>query len=181
MYLDAEATLEEALESAYKRFKIKGIAPMECCRLVSYDSSEDNIQCSFTGKESQLVRDILAELPLSSELLLEICDEGADFEVYEPGGIQTKVYTVDVNSADIDGPVSVRVQKNITLRQYKQIIATKLNLKADNISVAVLKYSPYTQLLETDTAFIEEVCKAKRNYLYQHFLSNLISLFSGES
>lgn len=160
VYLDADATLEEALESAYKRFKIKGIAPLERCRLVAYDSSEDNIQCSFTGKETELVRDILTELPLSSELLLEICDEGAEFEVYQPGGIQQRVYTVDPQTADIDGPVPVRVQKNLTVKEYKQILAMKLNIKADHIVAAVLKYPSCAQLLDKDNALIgqEEVC-----------------------
>lgn len=152
IYLDSDATLKEALESAYRRFKIEHIASLERCRLVAYDSIEENIQCSLEGKEDDLVRDVLADLPLSSDLLLEIRDDDANFEVYLPDGVHIKVYTVDINTADIDGPLSMRVQKTTTIGKFKEILANKLGLDVNEILVAVLKYTSYASLLEINNA-----------------------------
>lgn len=158
IFLSSDATLEIALENAHKRFKFCNIAPIERCRLVAYDSSDENVQCSFDGKESEPIRDILSDLPLAmnSEFLLEIRDEDSNFEVYVPGDIETKVYTVDLNTSDIDGPTAVRVNKNVLIKQYKQILATKLDMSVDDIAIAILKYTAYAALLDNDNAILAD-------------------------
>lgn len=155
MFLGSDATLEEALESAHKRFKLQNIAPMSRCRLVAYDSNEENVLCSFDGKEAEQIRDLLSEVS-SSELLLETRDEDSKFEVYVPGDIETKVYTVDTCSADIDGPFNVRIHKNATVRKYKEKLAQNLSIPIDDILLAAFKYSATATLLDLDTAILSD-------------------------
>lgn len=150
MFLSSDATLEEALESAHKRLKLQHIA-MERCRLVAYDSNEELVQCSFEGKDMEQIRDLLCEYS-TSELLLEIRDENAKFDVYVPGDIETKVYVVDTCAADIDGPLCVRVHKNKSVRKYKELLAQHLRLPIDDILMATFKFSP--TLLEQDNAIL---------------------------
>ncbi|XP_055315105.1 ubiquitin carboxyl-terminal hydrolase 47 isoform X3 [Sitodiplosis mosellana] len=155
MFLGSDATLEEALESAHKRFKLQNIVPMSRCRLVAYDSNEENVLCSFDGKESEQIRDLLSELS-SSELLLETRDEDSKFEVYVPGDIETKVYTVEMCSADIDGPSNVRIHKNATVRKYKEKLAQSLSVPIDEILLAAFKYSSTAALLDVDTSILSD-------------------------
>lgn len=155
MFLGSDATLEEALEGSHKRFKLQNIAAMSRCRLVAYDSNEENVLCSFDGKETEQIRNLLSELS-SSELLLEIRDENTEFEVYVPGDIETKVYTVDICSADIDGPFNVRINKNATVKKYKEILAHKLSKSIDDILLAAFKYSASAALLDQDNAILSD-------------------------
>lgn len=155
MFLGSDATLEEALESSHKRLKLQNIAPMSQCRLVAYDSNEENVQCSFDGKEQEQLRDLLNEFS-SSELLLEIREENATFSVYLPGDIETKVYLIKTCTIDIDGPFSIRVSKNTCVRKYKEILAESLSLPADDLLLATFKYSSSATLLDQDNAILSE-------------------------
>lgn len=148
IHIDADTTLEEALESAHRRFKLQNVAPIERCRLVAYDSNEENIQCSFDGKETERVNDILSNLQFPYDLLLEIRDEDGTFEPYACGEIETKAYKVDITTSDIDGPTIIRVQKAATIGEYKQLVANKLRLNVDEILFATLKYTAYATLLD---------------------------------
>lgn len=172
LFLGSDATLEEALDGAHKRFKLQNIAPMSRCRLVAYDSNEENVQCSFDGKETEQIRDLLAELS-SSELLLEIREEDAKFDVYVPGDIETKVFTVDMATADINGPFNVRVNKNATVKRYKEILAHHMQMPIDDILLATFKYSASAALLDQDNLILcdEDVStflfdRKKRNFFY---------------
>lgn len=173
VFLASDATLEEALESAHKRLKLQHIAPMERCRLVAYDSNEENVQCSFDGKELELIRDLLCEYS-SSELLLEIRDENTKFDVYVPGDIETKVYVVDTSAADIDGPHCVRVHKSKTVRKYKELLAHHLRLPIDDILMATFKFSP--TLLEQDNAILSDEDVSNRNSFSANEQITFISL-----
>lgn len=154
LFLGSDATMEEALENAHKRFKLQNIAPMSRCRLVAYDSNEENVLCSFDGKDSELIHDLLGEVS-SSELLLEIRDENIEFDVYVPGDIETKIYTVDSNTSDIDGPTNVRINKNATVRKYKEILAQNIGVPVDELILAAFKYSTAT-LLDQDNAILSD-------------------------
>lgn len=149
IFLGADATLEEALENVHKRLKLHSVAPMSRCRLVAYDSCEENIQCSFDGKDQQQIRDLMNDVT-SNELLLEIRDEESPFDVYVQGDIDTKVFTVDMATSDIDGPINVRVHKNATVEEYKRTLSRKLHMPVDEMLVATLKYSANASLLKSD-------------------------------
>lgn len=156
IHIDAETTLEEALDSAHRRFKLQNVASLERCRLVAYDSNEENIQCSFEGKETKHVNELLSNLQSPYDLLLEIRDEDGKFESYACGEIETKVYNVDTNTSDIDGPTIVRVQKTATIGDYKQLLATKLRLNVNDILLATLKYTAYATLLDMDRTVLSD-------------------------
>lgn len=166
LFLSSDTTLEEALDSAHKRLKLTSIVPMSRCRLIAYDSNEENVLSSFDGKDAELLRDLLSEFS-SSELLLEIREDGAKFDIYVPGDIETKVYTVDTCSADIDGPHIVRIHKNATVKLYKKKLAQQLNVPVDDIVLATFKYSSSATILEHDDVILsDEDVSILQWYLY---------------
>lgn len=161
VFLGSDSTIEEALENAYRRFKLQTIVPLSCCRLVAYDSNEENIVCSFDGKETEPLQDLLGDLS-TSDLLLEVRDEGSRFDVCVPGDIETRVYTVDTNSSDIDGPTIIRVHKTATVQIFSEMICQKLKKQfanANDILLAGLKYSVTASLLSDRNKLCDEnVC-----------------------
>lgn len=150
IHVDSESTLEEVLEMSHRRFKLQPVAPLERCRLVAYEESEENIHCSLEGKEGECLVELLNKLNSACSLLLEIRDEDDVFESYACGEIETKVYNVDTVTSDIDGPTIVRVQKAATVGEYKQLVARKLKLSVDDILLATLKYATHASLLEVN-------------------------------
>lgn len=170
IFLGADATLEEALENVHRRYKLHNVAPISRCRLVAYDSGEENIQCSFDGKETDQIRDLLID-PTSSDLLLEVRDEDSSFDIYMPGNIETKVYTVDINSSDIDGPMNIRVHKHAQIKEYKKILGQKFSLNTDDILLATLKCSGTASLLENDTKPLSN--EDVSSYLHSIYLNTM--------
>lgn len=156
IHMASDATLEETLTNVHNRFKLRGIVPIERCRLVAYDHSDENVHCSFEGRDQELIRDLMSDLPIISELLLEVRDENAIFDPIAPGSIETKIYTVDINSADIDGPMTMRVQKSMRVCDYKRLLTNKFGWDCDEIAMAVLKYSSHASLMEIDIATLHQ-------------------------
>lgn len=155
IYMSSDSTLEETLNNVHCRLKLNGVVPEERCRLIAYDHLEENPYSSFDGKDTELLRDLM-DLPIRCELFFEIRDENSVFEPIAPDSIQTKVYSVDINTADIDGPISMRVQQNLTVAEYKKLLAAKLGWNAEEIVLAVLKYSSHATLLEIDIATLKQ-------------------------
>lgn len=62
--------------------------PLERCRLVKYEEFHDSLECSFEGQEQEPIWEVLGGVRSSYkfDLLLEIREEGRQFEVYKPGG-----------------------------------------------------------------------------------------------
>lgn len=171
VHMASDATLEETLSNVYNRFKLRGVVPLERCRLVAFDYSDENIHCSFEGKDKELIRDLMGDLPIISELLLEVRDESVEFEPVSPGSIETKVYTVAMNSADIDGPILIRVQKDMSVGAYKKLLASKLGWNANEIVMAVLKFSSHASLMEIDIASLHQ-----EDVSIEHIISIYIQL-----
>lgn len=169
IYLSPEARLEDALEMVYNRLKVRSVAPMERCRLVAYDSIDDNIYCSLEGREQDFVQDIVADLPSNgSELRLEWREEGSEFKKFLPGGIQTNIFLVNAMTSDFDGPTVVRVQKTMTVREYKQLLAKKLSIKPNGMQMAILKLSGDVIEVKNDDNTLEE---ARINHKAKVFVS----------
>lgn len=159
VYMSGDSTLAETLEDAYNRIA-KNFAPLERCRLVGYDSAIDNCEISFEGKEKTEINEILNSLRSHTELLLEIREEGEEFEVYEAGGILTKVFQVDLTTSDIDGPINIRGMEHGTVLDYKKLVASKLGLDIDTMILAIRKYSTDERILDSDHSTIssEQIC-----------------------
>lgn len=170
IFMGSDGTLLEAVEHAQRRLKLSDVVPIERCRLVAYDSTEENVVCSFDGKESECLVDLLQDLEPTSELLFEMRAEDETFEVYKPGSIETRVFLVDSLSSDISGPINVRVAKNATIGRYKQLLAEKLNYNVEDLAVSVQKYAPIILEVDKNSICDEEVILDE--YLHRKTMSD---------
>ncbi|XP_055620915.1 ubiquitin carboxyl-terminal hydrolase 47 [Toxorhynchites rutilus septentrionalis] len=156
MYLLNESSLAETLEEAYRCLNVKGVVPIERCRLVAYDRQREVIEKSFEGDEDKLIGDVLRQLERSNELLLETREEHEVFEPYLPDGVMTKLYRVDICSRDVDGPISIRASKNQTVLDYKMIIARKFLLNPKSITLALNEYKNGSRILLDNEATLRD-------------------------
>ena len=150
LFMMEDQTLKDALEDARERMCIDKFAPIERCRLVAYEFSKEKVVRSFEGQEDlPLGKSTMDILPL--EFLVETRDENMSFEVILPGGVITKVFTIDIDTGDIDGPVLVRGMSYGTVADYKKVVAKTLNLNEHEIIAALQKFSGKVCLLDCDT------------------------------
>ncbi|XP_065074039.1 ubiquitin carboxyl-terminal hydrolase 47 isoform X2 [Ochlerotatus camptorhynchus] len=156
MFLLIENTLAETLEEAYRVLQVKGIVPIERCRLVAYDRQREWIEKSFEGMENERIDDTMRELKRSSELLLETREEHEVFEPYLPDGLMTKVYHVNMATHDVDGPISIRVSKSQTVLDFKEIVARKLILNAKHVILALNEYKEGSKILTNNDASLRD-------------------------
>lgn len=153
----SDSSLKEIIEDAYSRLKVKSVAPMERCRLVAYDNSSDWIEKSFDGQEKDQVGDIMYKLQNRLELLLEVREDGKEFEKYYVGGITVKVYQIHCKAAnDIDGPLEVRAYEQKPISEFKKAIATRMGLKDEPMLVAVKRYGEKPSVLADDVTVKSE-------------------------
>ncbi|CRK93812.1 CLUMA_CG007339, isoform A [Clunio marinus] len=155
----SESTLKEVLEDAYSRLKIKSIAPIERCRLVAYDSPSDGIERSFEGMEKEQIGDIMYKLINRMELLLEVRDEGKEFEEYLQGGVTVKLYQIflSTSKSDIDGPFEVRAYEHKTIEHFKTSIRKNLGLDDTSpMTLAVKHYGSNAKILQDDVTVKSE-------------------------
>lgn len=148
----SESLLKEIVEDAYSRLKVKSTAPIDRCRLVAYDNSSDSIERSFEGMENDQMGDIMYKLQNQLELLLEVREEGKEFETYRVGGITTKVYQLQWSKAinDIEGPLEVRAYEQKPVSDFKSAIAKRMNLKNDSMLLAIKRYGEKASILGDD-------------------------------
>lgn len=156
LFLLNDTTLAETLEEAYRVLQVKGIVPIERCRLVAYDRQREWIEKSFEGEENERIDETLRKLKRSSELLLETRDEHEVFEPYLPDGVMTKVYNVNMVSGDVDGPISIRVSKNQTVLDFKEIVARKLVMNAKHVMLGLNGYNEGSRLLTNNDASLRD-------------------------
>lgn len=153
LFKTSDATLEETLKDAYSRLHLENIVPIERCRLVAYDSKTENCEVSFEQREQDEIGDIMRNLS-TNELLLEIREENSEFEIYQAGGIITRVYLVDTETPDIDGPIQIRCNGNGGIVEMKKLFGKKLGLKAAHINIAMVSVNGKATLLQNDDTTI---------------------------
>lgn len=143
IYMHNESTMTETISFALDKFKLDLLLPPECCRLVSYNCAQESIECSFEGREEDTIGDILnsVSLPIKTDWLLEIRNKDAEFIEYKPGGINIKVFAVNTEAEDIDGPVMVRGYETQSFKEFKQLIAKTLNMSESVIRIAIESYN----------------------------------------
>lgn len=156
MYLLNDSTMTEALEEAYRALQVKGIVPIERCRLVAYDRQREVIERSFEGEDDKRIDDVMQSLEKCSELLLETREEYEVFEPYLPEGVMTKVYKIDLASRDVDGPISIRVSKTQTVLDFKMIVGRKLQLNPKSLMLAVNEYKDVSKILSDNDATLRD-------------------------
>lgn len=145
-----DRTLAEATEVAWKLFELERIVPLDCVRLVKYDSPHDYIDRSFDGEENTSMHRILGGVKFfyGFDLLLEVKQPGQSFATYKPGGISVKVYVVDLVSETISFPVTVRAALSQTVGELRQLIAEELSVSADGLRCVLEMHSDLKQLLD---------------------------------
>lgn len=153
-----ELTLKDVLDDAYSRLKISSIAPIERCRLVAYDSPSDGIERSFEGMEKEQIGDIMAKLMNRLELMLEVRPEGKEFEVYDFGGVSTKVYqlTLGKPAFDIDGPFDIRAYEQKPVSEFKSAIAKSMDLKDAKMLLGIKRYGEKPTILQDEVTVKSE-------------------------
>lgn len=161
IFMPSDSDLKTTLEDAHSHFNLEKVAPLERCRLVGYCHSDENIICSYEGREDDILTKVLYDLqPL--ELLLEIRSEDATFEVYPPGGVLTKIHKVNLATGDVDLPIVFRAITSWSVAEYKAKIAEKLELNVDQTILAVLKsYSNNARIIDDDIPHrVSAICLA---------------------
>ncbi|XP_046390872.1 ubiquitin carboxyl-terminal hydrolase 47-like isoform X2 [Ischnura elegans] len=128
--LSKSTTLKEAVSVAHQLLDLEGVVDVNQCRLVIYEQVLGSIECSFEGREDDPVGDVLAPYA-KYDLLLETKEPDAEFEVYHPGGVVSKVYFVDVDTEEVKSPVTLRKNMNMTLGEYKECLYKDLHLIDD--------------------------------------------------
>uniref|UniRef100_A0A7G3B1T1 Ubiquitin carboxyl-terminal hydrolase 47 n=1 Tax=Lutzomyia longipalpis TaxID=7200 RepID=A0A7G3B1T1_LUTLO len=117
-----------ALTRAYNYHGVSSFYPKEDCRLVAYDRDMDCVVKSFEGHEQEAFGDLW--LPyMTYDLLIETRQPGETFEPYEENGISVKVFTVDLETADVDGPFHVRTKgSRSTIGEFRELLREKLKI-----------------------------------------------------
>ncbi|PSN42002.1 Ubiquitin carboxyl-terminal hydrolase 47 [Blattella germanica] len=152
LYCLNNCTLQEATGLAYKSLHLEGVVPLERCRLVNYDRLQDTIECSFEEREDEPIGEILSSLRgnYKYDLLMEIRKEDQEFETYQPGGVATKVFLVDVETEEVDGPTIVRGNLSQTVKEFKVTLSKVFNLDPKSIKIVLEKHSNESRLLDND-------------------------------
>ncbi|KAJ1523753.1 hypothetical protein ONE63_001586 [Megalurothrips usitatus] len=141
LVIDGDTTLADAANIAHKLFHLDDIVPLEQCRLVSYDSTNETMDLSFEDRESEPMSDIYGSIqnPLAQSLYLEIREQDAQFEPYRPGGVGIKVYRVNMKTREVDQPVEVRTQLTTSFGEMRPKIAKAVKL-SPNIKIMMEEY-----------------------------------------
>ncbi|XP_052894832.1 ubiquitin carboxyl-terminal hydrolase 47 [Anopheles moucheti] len=156
MAVFTSSTLAETVQEAIRVLHLKGTVPVERCRLVGYDSNAHTIERSFEGHEDKSIDECMRMLKRCDALLLEVREEGETFEEYLVQGVMTKVYKVDVNARDVEGPLSIRVNLSQTVAQYRAVIARKLKLNPKTILIGMTVHKDSAKLLQNDDTTLED-------------------------
>lgn len=55
--------------------------------------------------------------------------------MYKPGGVNMKVFVINIESEEVDGPCMIRVNAGETVKELKVRLANMLNMDANIIKV----------------------------------------------
>lgn len=139
-YKSSDETLESLLEESHNIFHVSNVAPIERCRLVAYNHQRECITQSFDGHEKKLLHQLMYNIePL--QFLLETREEIETFEPIVPGSELMQVYIVDMETADIDGPIPIRAMVSGSVKEFRELLSQKLDMPLDTLQVAALKYN----------------------------------------
>lgn len=60
---------------------------------------------------------------------------GTEFLTYKSGGVNMKVYLIDLESEEVEGPTVIRVNAGETVREFKTDLANMFNMDVNTIKV----------------------------------------------
>lgn len=182
LFLHYESTMTEALEEAYRKAKLENIVPIEQCRLVSYNRLHNTIECSFEGRDEETISDVIGSMKYKFKTdsykidwLLEIRNKDQEFIEYKPGGVNLKVYIVNIETEDVDGPITVRGYESQSWREFKSVLAKTLHMNEQTMKIAIDSYnngSVQPHLVENEDEDL--ICQASHCSAYKIYVSNMM-------
>lgn len=143
----SDSTLEEIADSAYQhpKFHIDSIVQRKDCRLVKYRYAEECIYCSYDSDQYKLEDVMKMSSKFESSVthnywLLEIRSPNSEWQVYEPGAINLKVFPVNLQTEDLEEPIVIRVNVNETVGELKKRLGVLLTLEPNSLEIVMVNY-----------------------------------------
>ncbi|KAJ8985542.1 hypothetical protein NQ317_019925 [Molorchus minor] len=152
----SEASLGEAAGYALQRFKLNNLVNPDDCRLVMYNSKQECIDCSFESDDLKFC-DInkINTITIYTDWLLEIKQPEMEWTTYKAGGINMKVYPINLVLEEVEEPTMVRVDVDDTVKTLKKKLASILNMDPKTIQVVQEMYSNEPKHLNNDDAIVK--------------------------
>ncbi|KAF5276470.1 hypothetical protein FQA39_LY06539 [Lamprigera yunnana] len=149
LFIFHETLLSEVVADAHQKFKLDRIA-LEDCRLVTYNKLNDFIDCSFEGDNLRFC-DITSKTSIyHNDWLLEIKPPGTQFQVYKPGGVNMKVFLINLETEEVDGPTNFHVNPGETVCEVKKSLAKIFDMDFNTLKLVQETYSNEPHYLEED-------------------------------
>uniref|UniRef100_A0A6P7GLW5 Ubiquitin carboxyl-terminal hydrolase 47 n=1 Tax=Diabrotica virgifera virgifera TaxID=50390 RepID=A0A6P7GLW5_DIAVI len=150
-----DSSLEEAAKEAYQRFNLNSTqVNLGDCRLVMYNRKHECIDSSFESDEIKfcdIVNRMKNYVSQFTEWMLEIKEPGTSWKVYQPGGINMKVYPIILETEEVSEPKLVRVDLNDTVFGLKHKIGQLLNMNPSKVKIVMEMYCNEPKYLDNDT------------------------------
>lgn len=151
MYISAynQKEFESLHNDVYSRFNVSTVAPISRTRLVLYDSKTDSVLLSFKyGGDISKIHQI--DKALWSEFRLEIREENEVFQDITPNTVQTKVYLLDIDICEIDGPYKVNVEQTQSVETYLTAVSKTMDIPTQNLIMYYYEDGNFTLLSSND-------------------------------
>lgn len=107
-----DSTLAEITQYVHQRLKMCEYVQVEDCRMVLYNRTHDCIDCSFASDDIKLC-DITKNLKEDAgnylDWMLEIRKPDEFWQCYKRGGINVKAYFTNLQTDEINEPITLRV------------------------------------------------------------------------
>ncbi|KAK9871493.1 hypothetical protein WA026_012864 [Henosepilachna vigintioctopunctata] len=176
-------TLEETVScAAYLKFKLEGIVAKEDCRLVKFNKLRNCIDYSFASDKIKFC-DISSEFNISlSDWFLEIRPPNTPWEVYKAGGINVRVYPINLQLEELEEPFVMRVNAKETVGELKQRFSLLLNRPSNTMQIVEEKYIDPIYYERDDQVVNDECNSFESKLLYvTNFVENEPDKSSGFS
>lgn len=166
MYQFNDSLLSDAVDDGYKSMHISEFANRQDCRLVSYNRMLECINCSYEGEK---LRFCDVSNP-SGDWLIEVREPGTEWQVYKPGGVNMKVFVIDLENEEVDSPslrFKIQVNPGDTVRDLKMRLAKMLNMNVNTLKLVQEMYSNKPHYLDDDIApvKIDPICNGYKIYV----------------
>lgn len=159
-----DSTVAEAAQYVHQRLKLTDIVPIEDCRLVIYNRKQDCIDCSLESDDLIKFCDIFDKTKFKQrarvaltffDWMLEIRKPGEEWQEYKRGGINMKVYPINLETEEIDQPFTIRVDVTDTVLDLKMKLLSLLNIDLNCLGVVLSTNCLETTLLLNDNELIK--------------------------
>ncbi|KAL1516679.1 hypothetical protein ABEB36_000560 [Hypothenemus hampei] len=164
-----DSTLAELAQLAYKRFKLEGVVDLQDCRMVSYNKQYECVDYSFESDEITFTFG-LKNVPMFLDWMLEIREPGTEWKHYQMGGINVRVYPINLENEDIEEPVVVRLDIGETIGQLKNELGHLLKVEPESLKIIQANYGCEPNFFHDDTEIVhlpDDKCPE-----YKYYVSN---------